>query len=214
VPKEKADALLRVVNKRIAPYVVKDEWYATRLIMFGGGTDGGAIKKRYAAMKDDGELVVKGLEMVRNDWSPWARDFQERLLRVILVGPVETVGIRLNEAIAAEREAFFSGKVPVEDVAITKSIDTEKEYKVKTQHLKAYEKLKDKQSGVIGFVKYWVTAKGETIVQNEETDEEIRAKLDWNAIWKKQAEPIVQRLKTCYQKPPKTLEVWLEPKEA
>ncbi len=208
IPKEKAAALLKTVNKRVAPYSVKEEYYLRRFILFGG-LKGKAVKKRYAGLTEDDTLVVKGLEMVRNDWSPWAREMQERLLMVMLKATRDTVAQALNEAVAAEKESFFSGKVPVDDVAITKSIDTEKVYKVKTQHVKAYEQMEDKGEGVIGFVSYWVDAKGKTIVRNEETDEEIRAKLDWKAIWKKQAEPIITRLKSCFQTPVRTLEVYL-----
>ena len=38
-------------------------------------------KKRYAGLTDQGKLVIKGLESVRTDWTPLARDFQRELLR-------------------------------------------------------------------------------------------------------------------------------------
>lgn len=207
VPKDKADALLRVVNKRMAPYEIKREFYGKRLIILGSA-DGKAVKKRYAVLKEDGELVVKGLEMVRSDWSPWARDMQERLLRTMLTVPQNEVSQALTVAVSKEKELLLSGAIPLDDVAITKSIDTEKEYKVKTQHVKAFEKLQHKGEGVISFVTFWLDRRGETFVRNNLTDEQIRAKLDWNAIWKHQAAPIVERLKSCYQAPVRTLEEW------
>jgi len=208
IPKAKAAALLKTVNKRVAPYSVKEEYYLKRFILFGG-IEGKAVKKRYAGLTEDDMLVVKGLEMVRNDWSPWAREMQERLLMVMLKAPYDQVAQVLKAAVEVEKEVFFGGKVPVDDVAITKSIDLEREYKVKTQHLKAYEQLEDKGEGAIGFVTYWVDAKGKTIVRKGETDEELRAKLDWKAIWRKQAEPIITRLKSCFQMPVRTLELYL-----
>jgi DNA polymerase elongation subunit (family B) len=208
IPESKADSLLRVINKRVAPFVVKNEYYASRFIVFGGGKDGEAIKKRYAALAKDDELIVKGLEMVRNDWSPWARDFQQKLLMVMLHAPYDQVGERLNEAVRAEEEAFFGGKVPLDDLAITKSIDTKKQYKVKAQHLKAYEQLEEKSVGVIGFVAYWQTKKAGPVVRNGRTDEEIRKVLDLKFVWSKQGEPIVKRLKTCLP-----IEVTLEEKK-
>lgn len=209
IPKKMSGALLKVVNRRMSPYVVKDEYYLPRFVLFGG-VKGKAVKKRYAGITEEGELVVKGLEMVRSDWSPWAREMQERLLRTMMAAPHDDVSKRLNDAVKVEREAFFGGKVPVDDMAITKSIDLEKEYKVVTQNMKAYNQMKDKGENVIAFVTYWVDAKGNTIVRNGQTDEEVMARLDKNAIWKKQAEPIVTRLKSCFQTPVKTLEVWLE----
>ncbi|MDO6462515.1 DNA polymerase II, partial [Granulosicoccaceae sp. 1_MG-2023] len=37
-------------------------------------------KKRYAGLTDDRKLVIKGLESVRTDWTPLAREFQRELL--------------------------------------------------------------------------------------------------------------------------------------
>lgn len=51
------------------------------------GSDKGS-KKRYAGMIRDGdqvELVFKGLEAVRSDWSQLARDFQQALYRLIFL---------------------------------------------------------------------------------------------------------------------------------
>jgi len=53
------------------------------------GTDAGS-KKRYAGLKqlDNGqsELVIKGLESVRSDWTEIAKQFQTRLLQLIFAG--------------------------------------------------------------------------------------------------------------------------------
>lgn len=40
-------------------------------------------KKRYAGLTSTGKLVFKGLETVRSDWSPLAREFQQELYRRI-----------------------------------------------------------------------------------------------------------------------------------
>lgn len=51
------------------------------------GTDTGS-KKRYAGMLASGKLVFKGLESVRSDWSPLAREFQKELFRRVFAGEV------------------------------------------------------------------------------------------------------------------------------
>lgn len=58
------------------------------------GSDKGS-KKRYAGLVDEGEgqsrLVFKGLESVRSDWTPLAREFQQELYRrVFLDEPVDS----------------------------------------------------------------------------------------------------------------------------
>jgi len=49
------------------------------------GSDAGS-KKRYAGVTADGQLVFKGLESVRSDWSPLAREFQQELYRRLFAG--------------------------------------------------------------------------------------------------------------------------------
>ncbi len=49
------------------------------------GSDAGS-KKRYAGMIASGRMIFKGLESVRSDWSPLAREFQQELYRRIFVG--------------------------------------------------------------------------------------------------------------------------------
>jgi len=43
-------------------------------------------KKRYAGLNRKGELVVRGLEAVRTDWTPLAREAQRELLRKLFAG--------------------------------------------------------------------------------------------------------------------------------
>lgn len=49
------------------------------------GTDTGS-KKRYAGLLPSGDIVFKGLESVRSDWSPLAREFQKELYRRVFAG--------------------------------------------------------------------------------------------------------------------------------
>jgi DNA polymerase-2 len=52
------------------------------------GSDIGS-KKRYAGLigdKQNYEMIFKGLEAVRSDWSPLAKDFQQELYRRIFLG--------------------------------------------------------------------------------------------------------------------------------
>ncbi|MBW6462340.1 MAG: ribonuclease H-like domain-containing protein [DPANN group archaeon] len=46
----------------------------------------GGAKKRYALMKESGELKIRGFERVRRDWSSLAKDTQEKVMRLVLTG--------------------------------------------------------------------------------------------------------------------------------
>lgn len=48
------------------------------------GSDAGS-KKRYAGLLANGEIMFKGLETVRSDWSPLAREFQQVLYRKVFL---------------------------------------------------------------------------------------------------------------------------------
>ena len=48
------------------------------------GSDAGS-KKRYAGLVGQDKILFKGLETVRSDWSPLAREFQQVLYRNIFL---------------------------------------------------------------------------------------------------------------------------------
>lgn len=47
------------------------------------GSEAGT-KKRYAGLSDSGTLLIRGLEAIRSDWTPYAREFQRELLERVL----------------------------------------------------------------------------------------------------------------------------------
>jgi len=75
------------------------------------GSDKGS-KKRYAGMVGEGEgaqLIFKGLESVRSDWTPLAKEFQQGLFqRVFSDRPVEQF---VNETVASVRDGSFDDKL-------------------------------------------------------------------------------------------------------
>jgi DNA polymerase-2 len=62
-----------------------DAAYAKFLMPTTRGSERGS-KKRYAGLKRSGELVIRGLEAVRTDWTALARDAQRELLRRVFAG--------------------------------------------------------------------------------------------------------------------------------
>ncbi|MFT7219250.1 MAG: DNA polymerase-2 [Candidatus Azotimanducaceae bacterium] len=70
------------------------------------GSDKGS-KKRYAGMVEHQglqKLIFKGLETVRTDWSPLARDFQQELYRLVFLGlPFESYVIETVSDVLAGR---------------------------------------------------------------------------------------------------------------
>lgn len=97
-------------------------------------------KKRYAVI-EDGEIIAKGLELVRRDWAPIVKKTQENVLRYILEEGNSKKAIKEVKKVLKELK---SGKVPMKDLIIhtqiTKHLD---EYKQVGPHVVAAQKLKD-----------------------------------------------------------------------
>ena len=67
------------------------------------GSEAGS-KKRYAGLLADGRVIFKGLESVRSDWSPLAREFQQALYRKVFHDePVEDYIREVVDALLAGR---------------------------------------------------------------------------------------------------------------
>ncbi len=62
-------------------------------------------KKRYAGLTAQGDMVFKGLETVRSDWSPLAREFQQELYRRVFFE------LPYNEYIKDTVAALLAGKL-------------------------------------------------------------------------------------------------------
>lgn len=72
------------------------------------GSDAGS-KKRYAGMVASGDMVFKGLESVRSDWSLLAREFQKTLYRKIFTG--EEYRDYVRQTVADLRAGKFSSEL-------------------------------------------------------------------------------------------------------
>ncbi|WP_297898334.1 DNA polymerase domain-containing protein [Methanobrevibacter sp.] len=98
-------------------------------------------KKRYAVI-EDGVIIAKGLELVRRDWAPVAKDTQQGILMAILKdGDVEKA-IKIIEKILKEVK---SGNVSMKDMIIHTQITKRlSDYKQIGPHVVAAQRLEDK----------------------------------------------------------------------
>lgn len=119
-------------------------------------------KKRYAVIYD-GEITVKGLELVRRDWAAVAKKTQHEVLEAILkdASPKKAKKI-VNNVIDKLRK----GKIPIQDLVIhTKLTKKPENYKQMAPHVIAAEKLqkagKTVKSGTI--ISYIITKGKEPI---------------------------------------------------
>lgn len=105
-----------------------EDLYKSGIFVAAKGSESGA-KKRYALMKEDGKLKVRGFETVRRNLSLIAKETQEKVLRMILNGePAENVIEYATNVINDLR----AKKVPTEKVVIKTQI---------TKDIKSYDNV-------------------------------------------------------------------------
>ncbi|MFB6190221.1 MAG: DNA-directed DNA polymerase [Candidatus Nanohaloarchaea archaeon] len=105
---------------------------------FFTSTDSGkGAKKKYALLDRDGGLKITGFEQVRRDWSPIARETQEKVLRKVLNEEVEEAAEVVKETI----ERMKQGEVPVEKLRIYTQMKKKPEnYESTAPHVEAAKK--------------------------------------------------------------------------
>lgn len=106
------------------------------------------VKKRYAGrmLSHKGALTdhveVKGLEVMRSDFSGMTRRLQQRVLDAILMERMSGDDIE-NNVIAPEFKRCAGGELSVDEVTISKSISKDPErYKTQTLHVRLAEEIR------------------------------------------------------------------------
>ena len=96
-------------------------------------------KKRYAVI-NDGKITVKGLELVRRDWAPVAKNTQHDVLQAILE---EASPQKAKKIVKDIIKKLNNGEVDLEDLVIhTKLTKKVENYKQMAPHVIAAEKLR------------------------------------------------------------------------
>jgi len=96
-------------------------------------------KKKYAGLRQDGQIDIVGLEAVRGDWSSLARDVQNKVLELVLQDA------NPSRAVAYVRELtkdLKSAKLPLSSYLIWKTLTRPvDEYEVNAPHVEAAKKM-------------------------------------------------------------------------
>lgn len=117
-----------ILNERLKPYRMKLEYFGDIYMM---------AKKRYIFRKMNGEMIYKGVEVVRGDWAKLYKEVVERIISMLFMGEsLEKIREYLNQI----RIDLISGKLD-DKLIICKSYNADKKYKVVAEHVKAAEKM-------------------------------------------------------------------------
>lgn len=97
-------------------------------------------KKRYAVI-EDGEIIAKGLELVRRDWAPIVKNTQENVLMAILKeGNVDKAIGEVKKVLKKLKSGNVKRKDLIIHTQITKSLD---DYKQVGPHVIAARKIEE-----------------------------------------------------------------------
>lgn len=95
-------------------------------------------KKRYAALTDKGEIVVRGLEVRRGDWCEIAKEVQTEVIRRILLEKDPEGAVKYVKRVIQDLKA---GRIPLEKLIIHKTITRKiSGYETKQAHVMAAER--------------------------------------------------------------------------
>jgi DNA polymerase I len=115
---------------------------------------GGAAKKKYALIREDGQVEIVGLEFVRRDWSLLAKATQERVIKAVLEGRVDEAKAIVSQVVADIR----ADRIPIDDyVILTQLKRATGKYEAVGPHVRAAMRLEEKgeeqeTGAVIGYV--------------------------------------------------------------
>ncbi len=158
--KKKADVLafVKEYNSGLPGAMeVEFEGYYPRCI-FVTKKEGGAAKKRYALLREDGQVEITGLEFVRRDWSAIAKKTQREVVKLVLEDKVDAAKKVVLDTIDRVRK----NKVPIEDLVIYTQLKRKIEkYESIGPHVKAAMRLRDSGEEVYtGMTISYVVTKG------------------------------------------------------
>jgi DNA polymerase I/DNA polymerase-2 len=149
VLKKLNDELPGVMEMELEGFFKRGIWVTTR-----EGTAG--AKKKYAMIKEDGEIRIRGFETVRRDWCKLAREVQDKIIRMILNdGNEKNALIYIKEII----KKIKSREIKKEDLIIKTQLKKPiSEYKAISPHVIAAKKMKEAEEIVShgGLIEYYI----------------------------------------------------------
>ncbi len=137
------------------------EDFYTRGLFVSKRTEGKGAKKKYALINKNGEIKIRGFELVRRDWSKIARSVQRRVLEILLKEGNVDKAVSLVRKTVSDLQG---GKVPLDDlVIITQLRKNPKDYEIMSPEVSAFIKAEKAGLKPSPFVNYVVTSKGKSV---------------------------------------------------
>lgn len=152
-------------------------------------------KKKYALVRKDGSLKIRGFESVRRNWSLIAKNVQEKVLDIILRERDPGKAVRYVKEIIKDLK---EKKIPIAEVIIHTQLQKNiMDYAARGPHVAVAERLKGMGRRISpGIVIKYVVTQGSDIIRNRsKLPEEVKEK-DYDADYyiHNQVVPAVERI--------------------
>ena len=152
--KKRALMFLKKINSELPGIMELDLQGFYRKGLFVPQKKGDAAKKRYALLDEKGSVTVRGLEAVRRDWCPFAKELQREVLRLVLLGKEKHAAETVRRAVAK----LVKRDVPVEALTVDTQLSRSPE-DYKTKNLRSVlgskmwrEGMKAEEGAILSYV--------------------------------------------------------------
>jgi DNA polymerase elongation subunit (family B) len=195
--KVEATTFLDKVNKSLPGIIELDFQGLYRSGIFVSAKTGAGAKKRYALLDYSGNMLIRGFEKVRRDWSEIAKDTQERVLSAVLKDRSQEKALRIVKKAISR---LISRKVMKEDLTIysqiTRPLD---KYEQVGPHVAAARKAVQagRKVGVGSVISYIIT-EGEGSISSRAEPSETAGEYDPEYYIKNQVIPAALRILSVF----------------
>ena len=143
--RDEALQLLKEINESLPGVMELElEGFYKRGIFVSKKGDGAGAKKKYALLREDGAIKIRGFELVRRDWSNIARQTQQEVLKIVLTEGSKEKAVNYVRSVI---ERLRNKQVELSDLVIYTQLKKNPEnYDVKSPEVVAA--LKAKQRGL------------------------------------------------------------------
>ncbi len=189
----KAKSFVREINKELPETMELEFVKSYRSGLFVHTKTGTTAKKRYALLDNDGNILVRGFEKVRRDWSKLAKDTQEKVLEAILKDNDQNKAVNIVETVI---ERLRKGEVEMEELVIYTQITKPLEqYEAIGPHVSAAKKFVRKGHSIKpGQVIGYVVTKGMGTISNRAEPVEYAENYDPEYYIENQIVPAAMRI--------------------
>jgi len=192
--KKNVEKFIGKVNKKL-PSMMElevEDYYKRGIFVMKRKEEGGA-KKKYALIDEDGEIVIKGFETVRRDWSYLTKEVQKKVLEIILKEKnISKAKKYVDDVIDDVRRHKVDDEKMVIRTTLKKNLDS---YKQIGPHVVVAKRMRDKGlgAGVGTTIRYVISEKGKSISDRARIPEECE---DYDAEYyvNHQIVPAVERI--------------------